>query len=145
MFISLESRSHVHAPRILIIDDDDAFGRSAARLLARMGLGASFHRGPFGTLNAVRQSGCDVVLLDIDMPSLDGASLARMLRTTFGDRVRVVLCSNMEGAFLQRVADELRLFGAVPKVAFEEERVDVILAGLGVRGRGGGGESPPRR
>jgi len=133
MIMSHSVSSAGQKPRVLIVDDDEAFGRSAARLLSRAGLSAAFHRGPFGTVNAVRATGCDVIVLDINMPSLDGAALARMVKNAFDGRVRVVLCSNMSSEHLSRLAARMELHGGIPKEAFEEERLDVILAELGVR------------
>ncbi len=133
MLMSENARPQKSSPRVLIVDDDETFGRTAARLLSRAGLYAVFHRGPFGTVNAVRASGCDVLLLDINMPSLDGAALARMVTSTFGGRVRVVLCSNMASEHLARLAVRMGLQGGLSKEAFEDERLDVILAELRLR------------
>lgn len=131
--MSENAHSQKSWPRVLIVDDDERFGRTAARLLSRAGLHAVFHLGPFGTINAVRASACDVLLLDINMPSLDGAALARMVTLTFGGRVRVVLCSNMASEHLTRLAARMGLQGGIAKEAFEDERLDVILAELGAR------------
>jgi CheY-like chemotaxis protein len=136
MAVEMSQRGGV--PRIVIIDDDEAFARKAARLLGSLGIVAHFHHGPFGTINAVRQTASDGVLLDVNMPSLDGLSLARMLTSTFGERVRVFLCSNMDRTRLLRMAEGLGLQGAITKDAFEENRSGAILSGLGVHARSWG-------
>jgi len=120
-------------PCVLIIDDDDAFGVNASKQLESAGFRARFHRGPFGTLQALQKFSCDVVLLDISMPKLDGSLMARMIRDTFGHSVKILLCSNMEPAVLTRIARRLDADGSVPKTLFEEGNMDEIVATL--RGR----------
>ncbi|WP_170319446.1 response regulator [Polyangium spumosum] len=118
-------------PRILIIDDDAAFGASAVRTLEGAGFSARFHRGPFGSLQAIRESLCDVVLLDVNMPKLDGPLLVRMIRDAFGlGSVKVLLCSDMEPGPLERLAKVMGVHGAVPKQVHGAELVDQVRAAL---------------
>jgi chemosensory pili system protein ChpA (sensor histidine kinase/response regulator) len=118
-------------PRILIIDDDANFGATAVRILESAGYQARFHRGPFGSLQAIRETLCDLVLLDVNMPKLDGPLLVRMIRDAFGmGRVRVVLCSNMDVGPLQRLAKAMGAHGAVPKLSSDHELLDQIKAAL---------------
>jgi chemosensory pili system protein ChpA (sensor histidine kinase/response regulator) len=117
--------------RILIIDDDANFGANAVRVLEGAGFSARFHRGPFGSLQAIRETVCDLVLLDVNMPKLDGPLLVRMIRDAFGlGRVKVLLCSNMEPAPLERLARAMGVHGAVPKSVPQSEIVDHIRAVL---------------
>ncbi len=118
-------------PRILIIDDDASFGASAVRTLEGAGFSARFHRGPFGSLQAIRETLCDVVLLDVNMPKLDGPLLVRMIRDAFGrGGVKVVLCSNMEPGPLERLAKVMGVHGAVPKQMPESLLVDQVRSAL---------------
>jgi chemosensory pili system protein ChpA (sensor histidine kinase/response regulator) len=117
--------------RILIIDDDANFGANAVRMLEGAGFSARFHRGPFGSLQAIRETVCDLVLLDVNMPKLDGPLLVRMIRDAFGmGRVKVLLCSNMEPAPLERLAKAMGVHGAVPKSVPQSEIVDQVRAVL---------------
>lgn len=121
--------------RILIVDDDASFGESATAALTTAGYSAWFHRGPFGTLGAIRGSSCEVVLMDVDMPGLDGPMLVRMIRGSFGPGLRVLLCSNMPEGTLGRLAYACRADGALPKEAFAGDvgaRLEAAL-GEGVR------------
>jgi two-component system sensor histidine kinase and response regulator WspE len=125
--------------RILIVDDDARFGESATTALTKAGFSARFHRGPFGTLGAIRGSACEVVLMDVDMPGLDGPMLVRMIRGSFGPGLRVLLCSNMNELTLNRLAFACRADGSLPKSAFTGDiaaRIDDAL-GAGA-GRAGG-------
>ncbi|WP_170229844.1 response regulator [Polyangium fumosum] len=123
----------IAAPRkkVLIIDDDDDFGRRAAWTLDGAGLVARFHHGPQGSLQAIRETGCEVVLLDVNMPQLDGPRLMRMIRETFtAPRVRVILCSNMHKGVLQKLADRLGADGAIQKPEDTQELVGALEAAM---------------
>jgi len=100
--------------KILVVDDDELFGHRTVELLTKAGFEASFHRGPIGTLQAVRDSQCELVILDVNMPRINGAQVLRMIRDSFGlGQVRVILCTNME----PRVIDSLSRMSGVPAVA----------------------------
>jgi len=125
----MKSDHHIKTPlRVVIIDDDPRFGSLALRVLASTNLGARFHRGPFGSLQALREADCDVVILDISMPKLDGSLLSRLIRETFNGRIRVLLCSNMEADSLERLARVLKVDGSLPKLLFDEGRAAEIAA-----------------
>ncbi|UQA60710.1 response regulator [Polyangium aurulentum] len=117
--------------RLLIVDDDARFGESATAVLTKAGFIAHFHRGPFGTLGAIRGSGCQVVLMDVDMPGLDGPMLVRMIRGSFGPGLRVLLCSNMSEGTLSRLAFACRADGALPKTAFAGDIASRLEEALG--------------
>jgi len=118
--------------RILVIDDDMEVGTRMAHTLQQAGFYAMFHRGPFGTLNAVRESRCDLILLDVSMPKLDGASIVRMVRDTFlTNRIRVVLFSNMEIGALRRLASWMNVHEAISKRASDADVVAQIQDVLG--------------
>jgi len=124
--------------RILVIDDDVSFGLRTVQALKQAGLQARFHRGPFGTLGAIRESRCDVVLLDVNMPKLDGAALVRMIRDTFSaNRIRVVLFSSMEVGALQRLAAWVGAHHAISKSAADDDVVAQISDLLGARSADG--------
>ncbi|MBK9261470.1 MAG: response regulator [Polyangiaceae bacterium] len=108
------------APIILFIDDDDNDGMSTYHRLAKLGFTPRFHRGPFGTLAAIRDSQCDVVLLDVNMPGLDGPALVRVIRHTY-NHLPVLLYSNMEPSVLDRIGRHIGADGAIAKDANDDE------------------------
>jgi len=131
--LRVSRRGVIAAPRkkVLIIDDDDDFGRRAAWTLDGAGLVARFHHGPQGSLQAIRETGCEVVLLDVNMPQLDGPRLMRMIRETFtAPRVRVILCSNMHKGVLQKLAERLGADGAIQKPEDAQELVGALEAAM---------------
>lgn len=120
--------------RILIVDDDLAFGTSLLGLLSSAGFTAYFHRTPFGTLDAVRRTRCDLVVLDVNMPRLDGGALARMIREfDVEGRVSVMLCSDMESSMLERAARLVGAQGSVAKSAGLDGVLRAIELSLGKR------------
>ena len=118
--------------RIMVIDDDDNLGVRVTQMLQQAGFRAHFHGRSFGVLNAVREASCDLVLLDVNMPRLDGTSVARMIRDTLGPkRVRVLLYSSMDPGLLEKIAEIVGAQGAVSKRATDEELVQRIHETLG--------------
>jgi CheY-like chemotaxis protein len=110
------NESTVRAQRVLVIDDDAAFGEFAVEVLERAGFVSRFHRGPFGTLMAIKEMSCDLVLLDVSMPRLDGPMLMHMIRNAFGaTRMRIFLCSGMTPGPLARIAREIGADGSITK------------------------------
>jgi CheY-like chemotaxis protein len=114
--------------RIVIIDDDVAFGAKALKLLESAGFPSRFHRGPFGSLLAVHEADCDVILLDICMPKLDGNVISRLIQDTFGKTKRIVLCSNMERKALERMTRMLGAHGYLSKQLFDTGSIAEIAA-----------------
>lgn len=109
---------------VLIVDDDPEWGVEASRRLVAAGINAVFHRGPFGTLHAIRTNRCDLVVLDVNMPKLDGGALARAIRFGLG-RVPVLLCTNGDPRFLGAIERTTNL-PVVSKAASEDEFVDQV-------------------
>lgn len=120
--------------RILIVDDDASFGARAVKTLQDAGFQARFHHGPFGSLHAIRETASEVVLLDVNMPKLDGAQLVRMIQQAFGARrPSVLLWSNMHPRPLQRIAAVIGAQGAIVKDAPDAELITHVTAALAAR------------
>jgi len=67
---------------------------------------------------------CDVVVLDVNMPRLDGPLVLRMIRDAVGmNTTRVLLCSNMEPGPLARLAAASGAHGSLAKDAIDAELV----------------------
>ncbi len=113
------------APIILFIDDDNTDGIATFHRLINSGFTARFHCGPFGTLAAIRDTQCDLVLLDVNMPGLDGPALVRIIRHTY-NQLPVLLYSNMEKSVLDRIARLIGTDGAIAKSATDEEFVGTL-------------------
>jgi putative two-component system response regulator len=70
-----------HAGTILIVDDEPANREVLSRLMARLGYEATTAENGIEALDAVLLSAPDVVLLDVNMPGIDGIEVCRLLKT----------------------------------------------------------------
>jgi two-component system OmpR family response regulator len=120
-------------PRVLIIDDDPTFGQRAVRCLEKVGIRARFHEGPFGSLHAIRETGCDIVIVDVDMPRLDGGLLVKMIRDAYGlGQTRIVLVGDKSDVELADLAISVGAHGYVSKSVSDAELAGRV-AGLAER------------
>jgi two-component system response regulator HydG len=80
--VTLEAHSPAEAarPRVLVIDDDPDFLRTASRILARAGFEVTAVDDPVEGLAAASEPDVDVVVSDIQMPHLSGMDLLREIR-----------------------------------------------------------------
>lgn len=97
-FVNAASSRHV-----LVIDDSLETAETLARMLEVLGHSAAFVINPLDALDAAEGIQPDVVLIDIDMPKVDGWRVARMLRRRFGDHVRLIAVTGLD-----RPADRAR-------------------------------------
>ena len=66
--------------RVLIVEDDEAIAAPLAKGLEREGLDVDRVETGAAALTRAFESGCDVVLLDLGLPDLDGFDVCRALR-----------------------------------------------------------------
>lgn len=96
------------APRgqCLVVDDSRVVRRAARRMLEAQGFAVSEAEDGQQALEACRVALPDLVLLDWNMPVLDGPGFLRAARAEFGpDRPVVVLCTTE--AALERIVEAL--------------------------------------
>ena len=82
--------------RVLVADDDPAVRGAVERALLREGYEVTTTPDGGATLEAVRATSPDVVVLDIGMPVLDGLTVCRVLRTE-GNRVPILMLTARAG------------------------------------------------
>jgi DNA-binding response OmpR family regulator len=88
--------------KILIVDDDRNLADTFAELLLHRGYDV---RVAYDVDEALTQAALEpphAVLLDLDLPAIDGIEVARQLRQEYGDRVRIVACTGHSDAASQR-------------------------------------------
>ena len=76
--------------RILVVDDDEDVASSLAELLALSGYATATANSGAGALEQMAGFDPHCVLLDVQMPDIDGLALARQLRSTYGDDVILI-------------------------------------------------------
>lgn len=90
----------------LVVDDSRVVRRAARRMLEAQGFAVSEAEDGQQALEACRAALPDLVLLDWNMPVLDGPGFLRAARAEFGpDRPVVVLCTTE--AALERIMEAL--------------------------------------
>jgi len=67
--------------RVLVIDDEPDVVRLIVKVLSGRGHMVQIARDGASALNRVRQEPPDVILLDSDLPRIDGAEVCRRLKT----------------------------------------------------------------
>ncbi len=72
------------AGRVLVIDDDPVVCRLVQVLLDRHGYRTEVRHDPGAGIECAAETGPDVILLDIEMPGLDGIEVCRLLRARAG-------------------------------------------------------------
>jgi two-component system cell cycle response regulator DivK len=86
---------------ILIVDDEELFGTILMRLMEKENYVVSFCDNPSDALLLSQKRHFDIIVTDYDMPVMNGADFARLMRSRFADSFIVGLsCETRESTFL---------------------------------------------
>jgi two-component system chemotaxis response regulator CheB len=83
------------AINVLVVDDSAVVRTAMSQILGRVGMHVETASDPILALEKMGKSRPDVILLDIEMPRMDGLTFLRRVMTT--DPVPVVVCSGLAG------------------------------------------------
>src|SRR6186713_3362285 len=84
-------------PVVLVIDDSDIDRQVIADLLSRGGFEVHSLPTPIGATRVARQLNVRLVIIDQNLPAMDGSKLAALFRkNTSMDSIRVVLVSGAD-------------------------------------------------
>jgi DNA-binding response OmpR family regulator len=121
--------SHVD---VLVIDDDELWGMALLDRLRGSPWRAAFHHGPFGTVNAIRAAQPRVLILDLNMPGLEGTRILELMRKRKElMQTKVLLLSSTEPQELDRIAIESGFDAALHKSASKADLMSTITALMG--------------
>ena len=122
-------------PRILVIEDDADIGRLLQLELGEAGFEVEHHdRGATG-LAALRERTPDLVVLDLGLPDLDGAEIARRIRRTESLPIVVLTAADAVGSKVRLLED-----GADDYVV-KPFHIDELVARIRARLRDRGGDA----
>jgi two-component system chemotaxis response regulator CheB len=110
-------------PRVLVVDDSAVVRQALGALLGAAGMDVEVAADPLFAQEKIRRARPDAIVLDVEMPRMDGLTFLR-LHMTGEDPVPVVMCSSLAGPGTEVVLQ-----------ALEEGAVAVIeKPRLGVKG-----------
>lgn len=66
--------------RVLVVDDDPGIADVTKRALSRAGFDVDYAQGPFEVAGAIRRLSPQLVVLDLNMPGLDGVQLSTFIK-----------------------------------------------------------------
>ena len=117
-------------PLVLVVDDSLTVRRASQRLLERHGYAVALARDGLDALERLAERRPAAVLLDIEMPRMDGFELLAALRADAGlcSLPVVMITSRIAGRHRER-AQQLGVLGYLGK-PFDEEALLALLAGV---------------
>src|SRR5262245_58137856 len=101
---------------VMVVDDDVVFTRVVAQILSQRDVTPIVLHRAFGLLNAMAEHRPSLILLDVMMPGLDGASVTTLIRQDAELRSTiVVLCSGIDTPELAKRAQGCSADGFISK------------------------------
>jgi CheY-like chemotaxis protein len=108
--VGIDSTLGVRCPlRLLVAEDNAVNQRVASLLLQRLGYGSTLVANGVEALTAIEMADYDAILMDVEMPELDGCEATRRIRTLQGSPVRPWIIALTAGAMQ---SDRERAFAA---------------------------------
>jgi DNA-binding NarL/FixJ family response regulator len=122
------NHDHEMATTVLLVDDHPSFRASARALLAAEGFevvgeAADGHEA----LEAVRELRPDLVLLDVQLPDMDGFAIATHLCALNGERPIIVLTSSRDEADFGPIVGTCGAAAFVPKAELTGAALRAVL------------------
>jgi len=86
------------SPSVLVVDDSPTIRMFHAEVLREAGFAVREAENGFEALEALAAAAADLVVVDVNMPVMDGLSFVDRLRTDGADRTPVLVVSSQAGA-----------------------------------------------
>ncbi|MET0385462.1 MAG: response regulator, partial [Polyangiales bacterium] len=117
---------------VLLIDDSDVDREVMKDLLQRGGFHVYDTPSPIGATRRARELQVRAVVIDQNLPSLDGNKLAALFRSTAAlQEVRVVLVSSSDDTGMLEITRQAKADAFVNKLRLHEELVPTLRRVLG--------------
>lgn len=111
----------------LVIDDSDIDREVIVDLLRAGGLEAHGLPSPIGATRAARETGASVVIVDQNLPAMDGSKLTGLFRQNRAlQGIRVVMVSGSDEEHMVSVARDAQADAFVGKSRMAEELVKTV-------------------
>ena len=119
--------------RILLIDDDAAFTRFLGGYIADNYplLQVEICNNPVSALHSIKTGCFDLMLVDLEMPAMDGLKLLRFAVAAGMDKNRIVLLSGRDADFLHNVCPMGTCLAVLNKYEARQKSVlDMVFSSL---------------
>lgn len=117
------------APRVavLVIDDSEVDRLTMIDMLSAAGFDVQGLPSPIGATRAARHMGARVVVIDQNLPAMDGSKLAALFRGNSSLRdIRLVLVSSSDASVMSEIARQARADAFVSKQELHSELVAAV-------------------
>lgn len=115
---------------VLVIDDDVAAAETVVAYLRRGGLTAQAESNGFAGVNTAKRLRPHIVLLDVQMPGLDGLETARLIKRAV-PATRIILVSGHPASLVQANRDATVAFAVLEKPLPLPAILDFVRRALG--------------
>jgi CheY-like chemotaxis protein len=115
-------RSH----SVLVIDDSDIDRQVIADILALAGYTVHQLPSPIGATRKARELQVGLVVIDQNLPSLDGSKLAALFRNAGLQELRVVLTSSSDELAMLEITKQAKADAFVAKQRLREDLVETV-------------------
>lgn len=128
---STQSQSKSRNNSVLVIDDSDIDRQAIADLLALAGFIVYQLPSPIGATRKARDLQVAVVVIDQNLPSLDGSKLAALFRNAGLSDLRVILTSSSDEISMLEITRRAKADAFVAKQRLREDLVATVRRLLG--------------
>jgi CheY-like chemotaxis protein len=119
--------------RILLIDDDPAFTRFLGDYIRGNYplLQVEIRNNPVAALHSIKNGGYDLMLIDLEMPAMDGLKLLKFAIEAGMDKNRIVILSGRDADFLHDLCPMGTCLAVLNKFEARQKTVlDMVFSSL---------------